>query len=656
MLLRRIGLTNVGVYRDTQTLVFSTDRSRPITLIGGRNGAGKTTLLNAIPLVLYGNRARGLLGASAFPEYLQRLIHQGESKASITLEFDRRESGKTCRYLIEREWTRSANGKATDSLYVTVNDKPRPDLEANWPEFVEGIMPLSVSGLAIFDGEKIEALADVKSSAEVLRTSLYGLLGLDLIEQLQRDLAVYRRKTAHRVAPAREDLRSQLTEAEDRLAVALADVDSLRSEVEVCERAVELASNEVAAAKDRLAEAGGDVFAKREQLHADLVTAEAQIASSKRRLETLIGGDLPLLMVKSLLEQVSGMGHRRQVADEGLLVLERMKERDERLLEKVGDASSPFSPEVVTALASLLNDDRQMYEVDHQVTFDVSRDATLTADDLLGSAGDELQAEASRLLHEVAASTDAAARARQALESVPDGDAIQTVVAAVAESEARLRAAEADLSSAAERADEGERRVATAQRELDRLAIQMLEEGVGDTDAARIARELDRAEATLSRFSRQVIQRHIDRISSNISGSLQALLRKEGLVNRISIDPDTLHLALFDRVDRRIESECLSAGERQMLATAVLWGLSKSTGRTLPTVIDTPVGRLDRSHRTNLVNHYFPSASRQVVLLSTDEELVGSYLGQLSPHVGCRYMLTYDDDRDVSVISEGYFE
>lgn len=655
MLLRSVRLSDVGLYGGEQTLEFSCDRDRPVTLIGGRNGTGKTTLLNAIQLALYGNRAKSMLGVSAYPEYLQALIHKTATKASVALEFQRREGGRPVSYLVEREWTRSSTGKAPDSLYVTLDGKPRPDLEANWAEFVEGVMPLSVSGLAIFDGEKIEALADVDSSSEVLRTALYGLLGLDLVERLQRDLVDYRRRVAHQAVPAANDLAVKLKHAEDQLAVALADADAALSAAHAAEREVELASAELTEVRAQLAAAGGDVFGNRERLHRELLEAEAEVQANRRRLETLVAGDLPLLLVAPLLRRVAEMGERTQAAHEAALLLGRIKERDDRLITRALDDPRRFPAETAQHLAALLAEDRALYEGDYDVAYEVSAQAFNAAQDLLGVGGTELADETAAFVAGIAAATVATELARRSLQSVPAGEMIEEIVRATSDAESRLRSAEADRAVALERRAEADRRVAAAQREVDRLATEVLEAGVLSADTTRIAREIDRAEGTLTRFASGVVARHVERISYNITRSLHALLRKEGLISRVTIDPSTLKISLYGRDRKELDAARLSAGERQMLATAVLWGLSRSTGRNLPTVIDTPVGRLDRSHRTNLVDRYFPQAARQMILLSTDEEIVGRYFKRLQPHVGRQYLLEYNADTEATRVKEGYF-
>src|SRR5689334_6497887 len=101
--------------------------------------------------------------------------------------------------------------------------------------------------------------------------------------------------------------------------------------------------------------------------------------------------------------------------------------------------------------------------------------------------------------------------------------------------------------------------------------------------------------------------------------------------------------------------ERLSAGERQLLAVSMLWGLARASGRPIPTIIDTPLGRLDNSHRTHLVERYFPFASHQVILLSTDEEIDRAFFERLKPQIGRTYRLKFSEATNSTVIESGYF-
>jgi len=104
-----------------------------------------------------------------------------------------------------------------------------------------------------------------------------------------------------------------------------------------------------------------------------------------------------------------------------------------------------------------------------------------------------------------------------------------------------------------------------------------------------------------------------------------------------------------------IPTNRLSAGERQLFAISTLWGLARVSGRPLPNIIDTPLGRLDSKHRSNLVDNYFPHASHQVIILSTDEEINQSYLDRIKKHIGRSYKLLYCDKSASTEIRDGYF-
>lgn len=123
----------------------------------------------------------------------------------------------------------------------------------------------------------------------------------------------------------------------------------------------------------------------------------------------------------------------------------------------------------------------------------------------------------------------------------------------------------------------------------------------------------------------------------------------------LHINPETFEATLIGRDNKPLPFDRLSAGERQLLATSLLWGIARASGRPVPMVIDTPLGRLDSDHRTNLVERYFPNASHQVLLLSTDEEIVSGYLEALKPYVSRTFLLDHDEGTGATRINEGYF-
>jgi len=656
MLLRRLAVENLGPYSDSAVLDFSVETSRPITMIGGHNGAGKTTLLNSIPLVLYGNRAKSVFGASAYPEFLNELIHHGRDEASATLEFDRRERGKTARFKVHREWSRSNNGKSIDEVSVWVDEKHRPDLESIWPEFVDGVLPLSVSGLAIFDGEKIERLADSRFSSEVLKSSLHGLLGLDLIDRLDQDLSTFKRRLAPQIVGADSALLNQIKLTESLISKQMNEIQRRQSEVKV--RQDQLAETSFALAELTAAfeSASGKLFLDREAILSEQLLARSEVSALERQLEALVARDLPILMLRPLLGKVAEMGDRRRIADETSILLVRMKERDEKLLNHLKDSVTSISSAAIEELDSFLRTDRASYDAAHNVVFVVADSATREAKGLLGAHGIELQEQLGIILQQLNEAMEVADSANRIMELVPSSDSLSESINALSIAESKRSKAENELVKTEEELAKANKELSALQAKVKDLASELIESGARGSDTVRIAREAELARTTLVRFSNRVVERHVGEIAKEITHALSSLLRKEKLISNVTIDPKSFDLALFGRSGERINPERLSAGERQMVATATLWGLAKSTGRTLPAIIDTPVGRLDHSHRANLVERYFPYASRQVVLFSTDEEVVGSHLLNLKKFVGASYLLTYDQNLDATTIREGYFE
>jgi DNA sulfur modification protein DndD len=259
------------------------------------------------------------------------------------------------------------------------------------------------------------------------------------------------------------------------------------------------------------------------------------------------------------------------------------------------------------------------------------------------------------LVKELAALDERIARLEADLARVPDEDRI-------AAAQGRLREKKTAHQEALHRLEEIKVRKKAlrsqcerAEQQMDRLGSENVEARFGEDARLRMLKHSEKVRNTLTTFKTRIIGKHARKIEGLMLESFQLLLRKTNLISGLTIDPETFAVTLLDRAGQTLPFDRLSAGERQLLATALLWGLARASGRPVPTLIDTPLGRLDSSHRRHLVERYFPRASHQVLLLSTDEEIVGDYLKALKPYITRSYHLAHDEALGSTSVNPGYF-
>jgi len=76
-------------------------------------------------------------------------------------------------------------------------------------------------------------------------------------------------------------------------------------------------------------------------------------------------------------------------------------------------------------------------------------------------------------------------------------------------------------------------------------------------------------------------------------------------------------------------------------------------------VVDTPLGRLDSKHRANILNFWTSDKSRQVILLSQDEEIDFHFYKSIEASVGKTYLLEHLDVGDgigrTTALEDKYF-
>ena len=130
-------------------------------------------------------------------------------------------------------------------------------------------------------------------------------------------------------------------------------------------------------------------------------------------------------------------------------------------------------------------------------------------------------------------------------------------------------------------------------------------------------------------------------------------IRKNNFITDISIDNDFI-LHLYSN-DKQINESYLSAGEKQILISCIIWAMFKISGRREMFVFDTPLARLDEENRAGFSKNIIATISGQVVVLSTDSEFVDATYKLIADKVSRNYLLNYDDYAKATVVQEKYF-
>ncbi|GGL03263.1 hypothetical protein Sme01_18950 [Sphaerisporangium melleum] len=654
MLLHEITLENVGAYKGKQRINLEVRENKPIILIGGLNGCGKTTLLDAIQHALYGSRARcSGRGTRSYDTYLRDTINREASPkdARIGLRFSTTVEGEQRHYRVVRAW--QVRGKSVrEFLNVFINGELDQVVSDSWADHIEDLLPLEVASLFFFDGEKIESLADPERAAPVIESAVHSLLGVNTVEQLRTDLLALQRR--QKVSDDDKRALEEIKLIEQQ--ISMVDQTCADSLQRVASAQASLGAAEVAAARaeDAFATKGGNLYQRRAELEAEKKFLGDQLQGLQDNLVNHVAaGPLPLLLLSTQLDQIKEQAAREEVADQAGRVLEALAKRDKQLLKFVRPlVGSEPAVEVEKYLAA----DRLQRAADAntQRFLELSRSAAqqlATLDQVL----DKERSNARTLVDEATQLRERLNTVERQLAAVPDE---QMIVGLVQQLEAaRLQVAElkADLARAKEAhaAADNDRNQLVVSREQ---AYKKRASGLAKAEhAGRIISYAERVRTTLEQFGDALLRRHINALEVAVLDSFTRLMRKSGLVQDLSIDTDKFTLTLIGADGEALDPARLSAGERQLLAVSLLWGLARVAGNRLPTVIDTPLGRLDSRHRQNLVERYFPQAGQQVLLLSTDEEIDEYLLSRLKPAVAQTYTLVHDDQTFTTTIEHGYW-
>ena len=667
MILKRLTLHDFGTYAGEQSLDLATNGNRNVILIGGKNGSGKSTFLEAVRLCFYGRFAsRSTARQDKYERYLLDRIHRDPStsvpsrSASVGIEFDYGDQDGIRTYAAIRRWERTATGGVNERFDLSCDGSPITDVDpAHWQDFVQELIPIGVSDLFFFDGEKVQLLAEDDTDRKTLSDAVRDLLGTDIIEKLNADLNIYRSRAVQRAA-SEDQAATELANLNNEAETLRSRRDLSRTETESTDAIVAALVSDVQTLEQHLQEQGGAYARNRGRLGERRRQIASRVADLEGEVRDHAHGLLPIALapklLKSLLEQLAA----EQDVRVGVVVDETLKGAAKATLTQLRSVKIKRGGKIVSfgtipefdAIATVIKKTHQpTFSEDASILQDLSHEQEKQVRAWAHTALDSLPS----ILRTTAEELEALYREQQKVERdlsrAPQDDVLQPLIDQL--TEARKRLADASVEAARRRAELEQVSVALHQAESNYLkAVNAL----ASTNLQRAALEkAARVQSALVEFKDALVTKKVREVEAEVTRCFNLLSRKR-IDRSISINPTTFQVSVKDSHSRLVPKSELSSGEKQIYAISILWALARVSGRPLPMIIDTPLARLDRDHRALLGQRYFPNASHQVIILSTDSEIDRQFIPLLEGSITRSYELSFDMGSQSTLVRHGYFE
>lgn len=645
MIINRLTMHNFGVYAGTN--IFEFTHEKPIVLIGGMNGRGKTTFLEAILLSLYGSSSIAYKESNytSYNQYLRSYVNKNDwtKTCFVELEFVLNESSND-KYIVRREWN-ALSKRTREIINVQQNGVYSEFLTKNWAMFVENILPSALSSFYFFDGEKIAELAVAKTD-EQMKESIRSMLGITALDTLKNDLGRSMRRIIKKSGDESDIKLECLREERDQALSELERVDELIHEAT---RQIETLQEEIEQLHKNYELQGGIVLEQQETLIRKRAQIQLEITQNAESLIGMAATELPLFLVKDLISQI-----KLQAEDEhnDFIMQQALEQMEEYLAAFSADYpdSERDSRTFVNFVKEQIRGDvaPRIYEMSDHALFQINE---LVETSFQQSVNDT---------HLLLSDKKVLKRNLDELDSYLTLDVNENELTGIYDQikvkENELVEMQVMLSKLQQNRSSVNAVVISKIAEYNRDVEDYIQKIEMHDNADRTLKYSNMALQILEAYTAKLQERKTGILGSTITECYKKLANKKKMIQEIILNPETLNMRYLDENGNEVPKESLSAGEKQLVVIAILWALALCSKKKLPVIIDTPLSRLDSQHRASIITTYFPNASDQTIILSTDTEIDHSYYEMMKEFIGDEFTLEYSEETKSTSIKKGYFQ
>lgn len=709
MKINKLKLYNFSSFEGLNEFDFSsTDELKNIILIGGKNGAGKTSLFSAIKLALYGPLAFGYVGVSS--HYIRKIKDVINSKAFtqenvltyVTVELLIMVEREYHSYEITRSW-KYEEQRILESYSVIENGHSLDDQEISYFEnYLKSIIPPDLFDFFMFDGEAVGEIFSTESYNGYIRNALFTMCGLDTFEDI-------RRVTSRYISRNDEDTETLTAYEENEKLVSefKGIVEELREEKALLsDREIALV-DEIRDLESAFKNAGGITKEELVSMQREFDAAEKVKAECSLEIKAFVENQMPFVIVSELAAEIDQQLDLEEKAD----IFEYINFKiDRKEIASILQEYSIINYDVADIMIDYLQKKFKPkgYSDEYVSIHDLSREEKNRVNAMMGMLESFDSARVLDLIErKQQASATTVAINKKLRNAMTEEDRISF--------ERKHEKLLAELSNVRTRLSQIDNEIIEAEGNLDGAEISQkrLYDAIRSNAQNKHVYELSQGVADVMELllaAKTVSLR--EKLEAETVKKLHKLYRKDNLITHIEI-ADNYKFSLYQDQDysgeelsnlmqnlgikafaeqigmagihalikdlevpdlvavreklkltavsktyhlyKKIELSRLSKGERQIFILALYWAMIELSGQEIPFVIDTPYARIDATHRKEISEKFFPSISKQVIILSTDEEINEEYYRIVKPYVSKEYLLSNDMAENHTSVSNRYF-
>ncbi|MEQ3613155.1 AAA family ATPase, partial [Mediterraneibacter gnavus] len=703
-------LYNFNSYEGENEFDFvNQDQSKNIVLIGGKNGAGKTSLFTAIKIALYGPLAFGYVGANS--HYIAKIkdcinskaFQKDEVESEVQLTLSLMVERELKNYVVTRRW-RFVNQKLEEKYSVEEEGRFLEQQELSYfQNYLQGLIPPDLFEFFLFDGEEVGNIFSTSSYNSYIKNAIYTLCGIDIFEIIRKFTCSYSSKPSGEVDKERYSQYEQLK----LLAEQLDDKKtSLGKRLEEEKQKYEQLEVELFDLETAYKNAGGITQEEREKLAREFEEAEKLKTEASIKIKMFVEGLMPFFIVGEYANKIT----KQFSIQEKKETYEYFEKNimDSALTETIHNNVSIGDEALETLFDEILKYLKPSDETDFKFIHDLSKEEISRINIMIDNLKAFDKEEMIEIINQRKHYSERTMEINKILRSaMSDEDANRYVT----KENLLLRKKDdchrmiKDLQE--ERTSIEEEFVVVEQQR--NKALQELKENAQNKHVYELSSGITSIMDSVLKKKAISIRENLGELISN---NLRHMYRKNNLITQIEIDENFgFHLyqnavythselaylyrnlgvdnfadevgnagiemlkkrfniisinelqKAFNASDseatidlfKKIDISRLSKGERQIFILALYWAIIELSGQDIPFVIDTPYARIDANHRKEISEKFFPNISKQVIILSTDEEIDEEYYEILKPHIAREYLLVNDESQNRTSIEQHYF-